>query len=302
MKLLYQLIQMKKQNRMKTGDYLYHYFRKKHSSFLVNIYKAGITATEIDIHKSRVDMKKIFALFGFFEMIGSDLLNIREPKKIFRNVFESAGKIRETQVNLLYIEKLKKNDPELQSFSRYLRNNSKREMKRFMQAIIGFDEDKLTRINKSIKTRSGHIDMEKIISRSDEFFQLHSARIKRYRSHPEVIENIHKIRKEMKKISAIADLLSQLVVDEFMKKLISALNRTELIIGDWHDRIILYNSLDTFITENEIRHQQIFSALEQVKKVVEEEAKNILLKLLPEVDNVVILIAEIPFLRKAGKY
>ena len=86
-----------------------------------------------------------------------------------------------------------------------------------------------------------------------------------------------------------------------LEKLISVLNQTEVIIGEWHDRIILNEALDTFIKENETRHKRIFSELERVNKVVCEEAETLLIKLLPALDNVVILIAEIPFLRKAGR-
>lgn len=298
-KLHYRLTQMNRQHGIKTGDFLYHYFQKKHASFLVNIYKAGITTTENDIHKSRVDMKKISALFGFFEMIGSDLFKIKEPQKIFQSVFESAGKIREIQVNLLYIENLGRNDPELRLFSRYLKNNSKKEIKRFIQAIIRFDEKQLTQIRKSIKSSSREIKIEKIIDRCDDFFQLHATRIKKFRYNSGNTENIHRIRKEMKKISAVADLLRQLRVDEFMEKLISVLNQAEIIIGEWHDRIVFYQSLDSFLKENETKLERRFNKLESIKKVVDEDAQNLLKKLLPEVDTVVILIAEIPFLRKA---
>jgi hypothetical protein len=57
--------------------------------------------------------------------------------------------------------------------------------------------------------------------------------------------------------------------------------------------------LDSFFKENENNHERLFGMLESVKKVVNEEAENLLKKLLPEVDKVVIQIAQIPFIRKA---
>ena len=292
---------MSKPHGTKTGDFLYHYFQKRNASFRLNINKAGITVEEDDIHKSRVDLKKLFALFGFFEMIDTDLFILEEPEKIFRDVFESAGKIREIQMNLLYIENSGWNHPELDLFIHYLKNNSGKEIKTFIRSIIKFDEKYLNQIRKSIRKSCREIKIEKIIDKSDDFFQLHSATIRKLKSESVETENIHKIRKEMKKISAVADLLNQLRVDEFMEKLISALNQTELIIGEWHDRIIFHHSLDTFIKEYESKHKRTFHELERVNKVVYEEAETLLIKMLPALDNVVILIAEIPFLRKAGK-
>ena len=290
---------MNRQPRNKTGDFLYHYFQKRKASFLVNIYKAGITAAETDIHKSRVDLKKIFALIGFFETIGISLFNLEGPQKIFEGVYKSAGKIREMQVKLLYIESLEMNDPEIQLFSRYLKSSSKKETKRFIRAIIRFDEKQLNEMRRSIRDCCRNIEIEKIIAKCDDFFQLHSSRIKKYRLNPGEMGNVHKIRIEMKKISAVADLLYQLTVDKFLDTLISALNQAELIIGEWHDRVVLSQSLDSFIKENEIRNERKSGMLESVKKKVDEEAGNLLGKLLPKVDNIVILIAQIPFLRKA---
>jgi CHAD domain-containing protein len=289
---------MNRQSGNKTGDLLYHYYQKRNASFLLNIYTAGITAKENDIHKARVDLKKIFALFDFFKMIGFDTFKIEVPQKVFNDVFKSAGEIREIQMNLLYIQNLGENDPALKLFSRYLKNNSKKRTRLFIQSIINFDEKRLTKIRGSIKKNCRDLDIEKIIHKCDDFFQMHSTKIKKYRLKSDETENIHKIRKEMKKISAIAGLLNLLRVDEFMENLTEALNQAELLIGEWHDRIVLNKSLDHFIKLNENKQEKILDTLERVKQVVDKEKEDLLNKLLPEADKVVILIAQIPFLRK----
>jgi CHAD domain-containing protein len=289
---------MNRQHRINTGDLLYHYYQKRNASFLVYINKAGITATENDIHKARIELKKIFALFDFFMMIGLDPFKIEEPKKIFHDLYLAAGKIREIQMNLLYMEKLGKDDPEMQYFSDYLTNNSKKATKRFIKSIIRIDEKQINLISRSIKKNRRNIKIEKIIEKCVIFFQLHSARIRKYRLKSVETENIHKIRKEMKKISAVAGLLKFLRVDEFIERLIVSLNQTELIIGEWHDRVILYKSLDTFIKNNENKDGQKFGTLESVKNVVDKDINALLQKLLPEVDTVINLIDQIPFLRK----
>lgn len=293
------LNQMKRLPEITTGDFLYHYYQKRSASFLLNIYNAGITATENDIHKARVDLKKLFALFSFFEMIGFDPVKNGDPQEIFHDVYIAAGKIREIQMNLLYIEKVEKNDPELEMFSSYLKKNSKKKTRQFIQSIIRFDEKQLNQVRGSIKKNCRNIKIERIIEKCDHFFMIHSAKIKKYRSEATEIENVHKIRKEMKKISEVASLLKLLRVDEFTEKLISALNQTEVFIGEWHDRVVFYNSIDSFIKKNEKSNGRIFVTLESVKKDVDKETEDLLIKLLPEVDNVVSLIDQIPFLRKA---
>jgi CHAD domain-containing protein len=289
---------MNRQSGNKTGEFLYHYYQKRIASFLLNIYQAGITAKEEDIHKARVDLKKIFALFDFFKMIGFDMFKNEKPQQIFNAVFNAAGKIREIQMNLLYIENLGENDPALKLFSRYLKNNSKKKTRLFIQSIINFDERRLTKIRGNIKKNCRDLAIENIIHKCDEFFQMHSAKIKKYRLKSDETENIHKIRKEMKEISSIAGLLNLLKVDECTENLIKALNQAELLIGEWHDRIVLNKSLNHFIKVNENKQEQIINTLERVKKNVDKNTEDLLTRLLPEVDNVVIHIAQIPFLRK----
>jgi CHAD domain-containing protein len=290
---------MSKRQGVDTGDFLYRYFRKRNSSFLFNIYKAGITVAEDDIHKSRVDLKKIFALIGFFEMIGTDLFDLEEPGKIFERVFDSAGRIREIQMDLLYLENLKSNDPGIHLFAKYLKTESKKEMRRFINSIIRFDEKKLNQVNQNIKDSCKSLDRKKIKGRCDDFFHHHSAMIRKFRGNPDETENIHKIRKEMKKISSVADLLSQLRTDKVIKKLIRTLSKAELLIGDWHDRVILQKSIDSFLQVHTGQKDIKFDQLENVKRAVAEETQSLLKQLLPEVDKVVILIAAMPFLRKA---
>ena len=277
---------MNKHQGNKTGDFLYHYYLKRSASFLVNVYTAGITAKENDIHKTRVDLKKIFALLGLFEMIDSNPFILERPQKIFRTIYNSAGKIREIQMNLLYMENKAGNDIGTKLFSKYLKNNLRKETKRFIRAVMRFDEKELKSFHRYIKATCREIKIEKIIDKCDDYFQVHSARIKKYRLHFQEIENIHKMRKEMKKLSAVADLLKRLRGDDMMEKVISALNQAEIYIGEWHDRIVFSHSLDSFLRRLVPGNEKVSDQLETIKKLSEQEADNFLKQLLPEVDNV----------------
>jgi CHAD domain-containing protein len=284
---------------IKTGDFLYHYYQKRIASFLINIYTAGISAAENDVHKARVDLKKLFALFGFFKLIGIDLSKNGDPQKIFHKVYISAGKIREIQMNLLYIENLEKNDPALAQFYQYLKNNSKKRTKQFIQAIIRFDEKRLDVVRRSIKKSCRNIEIERVIQKCNHFFMIHSEKIKKYRSETTEIENVHRIRIEMKKISEVASLLKLLCFDDFVVKLISAVTQSEIIIGEWHDRVIFQDSVDVFIKKNERIRETLITGLRNLKNTINIEAEKLLNKSLPEVDNVVNLIDQQSTLRKA---
>jgi CHAD domain-containing protein len=290
---------MNKLPEISTDDFLLRYYQKRSASFLLNIYNACITATENDIHKARVDLKKIYALLSFFDMLGLKPFNSKSTQKIFKEVFAASGKIREIQMNLLYLENLEETDTEIQLYSEYLKILYKKKTKRFIQSIIRFDEKEFKQIRVSLRQNCRNIKIEKIVNKCDDYFRLHSARISKYRSGSEDIVNVHKIRKEMKTISAIAKLLKYLYVDEFLEKLISEVDKTEVIIGEWHDRVILRDSLQSFMEKAKMKSAWKFIILEKIKADLDKEIDYQLAKLLPEADNVVNIIAQATLLRKA---
>lgn len=290
---------MNKLPEISAGDFLIRYYQKRSSSFLLNIYNACITVTENDIHKARVDLKKIYALLSFFDMLGLKTFNSKGTQKIFKEVFAASGKIREIQMNLLYLESLEESDDEIQLYSEYLRSLYKKKIKRFIQSIIRFDEKEFKQIRGSIRQNCRNIKIVKIVNKCDDYFRMHSARISKFRSGSENIENVHKIRKEMKNISAIAKLLKYLYVDEFLEKLISEVDKTEVIIGEWHDRVILRDSLESFMEKENTKHVKKFINLEKIKADLDTEIDHLLARLLPEADNVVSTIVQTTLNRQA---
>ena len=281
---------MKPLHENKAGTFLYRYYQKRSASFWLNICKAGITATENDIHKARVDLKKLFALFVFFDVLSFEKIKSSDPRKLFNNIYNAAGEIREIQMNLLYLESLQRPDADLQLFSTFLKSNLKSKIKKFIQSIIKLDEKKFDQLRRTIRKSCKELNVEKIISKCDHFFMIHSKKIKKYRLDTSIIENVHKIRKEMKKISEVAGLLKLTRTDEFIENLITSLNDTEMYIGDWHDKVVLYNSIDSFIQKNEKCKEGKCTSLENLKNSMIKDADALLKKILPGVDKVVDLI------------
>ena len=71
---------MKDDRAFHVGEFLFRYYRKRTKSFLANIYKAGITGSSRDIHRARLDAKKMIAML--------DLLRIMRRKKIKQALYE----------------------------------------------------------------------------------------------------------------------------------------------------------------------------------------------------------------------
>jgi hypothetical protein len=240
---------VKNDNKYQIGEFLSRYYRKRTASFLVNIYKAGITGASKDIHRARLDVKKIFAIM--------DLLRIVRPKhhknpgyeKIFKKLYRASGRIREIQVNLLLLTKPEFAGYDLALFSEELLQLEKESTGEFLRVIRKFDELKLPRLEKKIDRELSKITQatlhkkikKYIISKTDVSLELLEK--------GDGEENLHKVRQHIKELSTVLTLILTFKPSDHLEMVINGLNRSEMMIGDWHDRVVLAESLQLFLEQ-----------------------------------------------------
>ncbi|MEI7982797.1 MAG: hypothetical protein WCI71_14185, partial [Bacteroidota bacterium] len=106
--------------KKETGEFLYRFYRKRIASFLASLYKASITCDDKDIHKARVDVKKIFALFHLFELVLSDTFKQENHYPLLKQIFAHSGRIREIQINLGWVDHYGPSFPGMHEFREYL--------------------------------------------------------------------------------------------------------------------------------------------------------------------------------------
>jgi CHAD domain-containing protein len=285
---------MKLQRKLEPGEYFYRFFRKRTSSFHASIYKAGITADTHDIHKARVDLKKVFALFNFFEMLGALGFNQKKNASLFRDIFLQAGKIRENQVNLQNIEKYRPDTSGMILFSRFLKKEQKKFTKAFIAAVVQFDEKRLKEVTKTIKKCCNDINSETISRKSGDYLSKKAGKLKLLAEHPEEEKNIHKIRQELKKTGAIISLLYQIRPEQDIERLIAKVNETEVLIGEWHDQIVLLDSLDRFFKSETKIETGLLKEMTDLKEQIESENIRRLDTIMPLVLDVTLMILQKP--------
>ena len=284
---------MSRKYQIEAGEFFYRYFKKRTSSFHATLYKAGITATDEDIHKARVDLKKVFALFSFFEILGPGNFSKKKYSSVFKQIFNRAGKMRECQVNILYAEQYMIDYPGVLLFIRYLKNEQKKSAKAFISAVFQFDEQKLKEISKSIKKVCSEIRSDAIIARSEEYIKGKRRKIESVVRKIEDPESVHTIRKELKKMGAILSLLFQVKPEENLETLLYKVNITESLIGEWHDRVVLIDSLNHFLKINNETIETSFTGLKNLKEMITVEASQKLETLLPHVEGIVRMAGDI---------
>jgi len=173
------------------------------------------------IHRLRVDIKKIKAVFDFIENLYEEKYNTAKLKPLFKR----AGKIRETQINIHFlslfpnppdnlIEKLKKKENSLteqfiKSGTQYVKllNNFRKhvylpEKPPSINAINKYFEKEKLKANKKLKTKNR--------------------------------EDVHSYRAKIKKLMYVYNALPKRIQKEIELNE-AKINRQQKKLGDWHD-------------------------------------------------------------------
>jgi CHAD domain-containing protein len=275
-------------------EFLYRVFRKVVASFLANIYKAGITGNSRDIHRARLDVKKIFALFRLFEMLEKPESGYESWYRFFRPLYRQAGKIREIQVDYIMLGQLDSHAEDFQSFLHWLKRREQVAIRKFIYLVKKIEEDKLKHIEKAIfnlcQGRGGSISS--IRSKTGEFIMQNAILTRKLQADKPGDDEIHRIRKLLKEMSIVATLVYSLKPGKGLDQIVTGLNKTEMMIGDWHDRVVLKEAIEKFLSENAPPEEKELASLNQLKQNLQDQCQNLVIHFMPEVDKILQVILE----------
>ena len=260
-------------NKNEAGIFLCNSFIKRSSSFHSGLGKIAITASMTQIHQSRVDLKKVFALLSLFDLLNAKEFKYKEAAGIFRKIYKLSGEIREYQVNICYLEGLKEDHPGLENLIQYFDKNRKKSIRTLISEVSGFNKKKFNRVRKEIRQWLSGIDDEIIVGTAVLFLNQRSVMMEKLADKQEGEETIHQIRKELKKIIAIYTLLDQISPVEERQKMFRELGRFESEIGVWHDKIILLDHTRKFIHSQKSTIDSSIHDLELFCLTLESEAR-----------------------------
>ena len=274
-------------NKVEIGEFLYRFYRKRTSSFLANIYKASITSESKDIHRARLDVKKIFAMYGLFEMLEPEVFKHQGGYKLFRPLFRQAGKIREIQVNYLLLSNSPSPGENYPSFIKWLEGEERRAVEKFLQQVRKFREKELANTDKVIRKICYGSSIVKLRSKTMVYNRQKIAQINEMKMAEPTDREIHQMRQKLKMMSTISTLVYSIKPGQQLDQIISALNKTEMMIGDWHDRVVLNESIDRFLElkKPESKGEQI--SLNQLKQRLLDSNKNLVHHFMPELNEIV---------------
>jgi len=282
------------------GEFLFQFYRKRTSSFLAGIYKATITGESEDIHRLRVDVKKIYALYSLFEMMQPDVFKKQVRFNHFINLFKLSGRIREIQVHLIFLAKPKFKKTDFSSFITFLKEQEILATKNFLLAIKHFNDKELKSAEKEIRKICLDIPVNKLSRKSEDLIRKRVKKIQSLLSEEPDDKNVHKIRKHLKAMSTVSTLVSTIKPDEKLELIIRGLNTTEMMIGEWHDKIVLSDAIDLYMKNRKETPEDSLTPLNSLRQSLMDDNQDLLQRLLPEARKVVELILQPDKVEKSG--
>jgi len=272
------------------GEFLYRFYRKRSTSFMAHVYKASITGDSRDIHRARLDVKRIFALYGLFEMLDPSIFKHRGGYKLFRPLYRQAGKIREIQVNYLLLENEKPASAEYGSFIQWLREEEHTAIQKFLQMIKNFRETELSDTDKTIEHICHSSSIFKLRSKTTAYIRNKARLVQDLQLNEPGEDDIHTIRKTLKTMATICTLVYSVKSGKWLDEVITSLNKTEMMIGDWHDRVVLKAAIERFLKGNEKVPAGELNSLNVLKQKLDAENLNLVQHFMPEVGTIVIML------------
>ena len=273
--------------KSKIGEFLYLFYRKRTASFLANIYKASITGYFNDIHRARLDVKKIVAFYEFFDLLFPGAVKDRVHRKLFEPLFSYAGKIREIQVHYIHLE-----DPELKehlpaSFRSWLEEKEQYATRKFLKTIKKFDDERLANAERVVKRVCYSEAFGTCGTKTRKFIQQKVKKIETLLSGELDDTVLHKVRKQLKTISTVGTLVSSMQPDSWLERLIATVTATEVMIGEWHDRVVLLHDIERFTATVKGISESDLTRMNLLREAVLVQKNGYTRQFLPEVGQVV---------------
>ncbi len=199
-----------------------------------------------DIHKLRVRIKRLKAIFKLIEYRYPEEFRAKEYYRLYKAVFKSAGLVRESQINLGLFKEY--------PFARNLRKSyfrhislMKQQWRPGLDALIhSFDYAVLDDHNRTIeKYLSPHSEPE-LIRIIEGFINAEILRISNLLMQEGDLHYIHGVRIILKNIKPLLGLIWRRRLSSFSGDHYDSLVETEKLIGNWHDRHIFSHTLGLF--------------------------------------------------------
>jgi CHAD domain-containing protein len=252
----------------KIKDQLNHFYTNEVDLFLERLISVKTQPNEKTIHELRVEIKKLRSVFQLLDVIAKKEINIKQCANSLNDLFDTAGKIREIQVNQICFTKFKFPQEINDKYKKFLLNRENELGNRLKKTINHFDRLVLINSKKQIKKLTGDLNNKKMWDACLFYLKDKTLKIKNLLLAGNNPLIIHKIRIQLKSIHTIASFLQKIDPSQKNEKTLQLIKQTGTLIGNWHDNLVLINSLERyFIKKENVPENKLPLLLRSINKI-----------------------------------
>jgi len=196
------------------------------------------------IHTLRVSIKKIRAILGLITEIDKQA-PVDDYLALLKLIFRPAGKLRETQINLILIAKTDK--PGLGTFRKHLERDADKQLRRFKKVLEHFDNKALLKSDRDLDVWLQGVDETFLVEQIRCNIESRQLLIRSLIAGISDKDNLHPIRINVRALSGMLTLLYDMQPDKALKAEIDEIKSILDAIGTWHDYDVLLACLLRFI-------------------------------------------------------
>ncbi len=253
------------------GAFLFELYEEKVRSFLLYLEKAKKTYHIEDIHQLRVNTKRISAVYQLIESATALNFDAKAHLKPIKTIFKSAGKLREGQVNLELLKAYNLPPDAFMLYSVNLEKSQVRTIRVLKKEVDKFDKISFDHTIGMIKSYCEQIIKPELLDKMDHYIQIKAKSISqllRKKQHP---KNVHQIRMDLKAMEPVLSLLCSIHPEKYGREVFDSLKESALHIGDWHDRMILITSINTFLENLKPKNKPVQQAMLQIIDQIQKD-------------------------------
>ncbi|WP_421919039.1 CHAD domain-containing protein [Marinifilum sp.] len=218
------------------------FYKERFDRFLPHLTDAK-NLKEENVHKLRIDIKNMRSLLFLLDALNIDTVEIGKLLKQLRPVFKYSGRLRTIQVCKKLVLQYNLNHQD--DVADILEENLESVSNEFVLALVEFKPDKFQERIEKLYQELEKISIPSLREKADKIILDELDLIYKLWASSSGEEYYHDIRKFLKIIKYLLQLLLVLESSDEIEREYKIIKETESTLGDWHDRDVLDRKLAT---------------------------------------------------------
>ncbi|MFI5202956.1 MAG: CHAD domain-containing protein [Flavobacteriales bacterium] len=253
------------------GNSLRKGFEKKYKKYFGQALKVKVHFREKDIHEMRISLKKLQAYAAFIHELTKGKSEEVIPIASIQSVFQTAGKLRNAQINIQLMEgkKISKKtgifyETEISRLVKSFIRTLKREIKPTNIELKKSDCKNIKKLVSDYSRKQVNLAMQHYVSKRWK-------EIDKYIQSKNVTKAMHEVRIRLKHMEAVTELLNQPKVLGVQSERLKGIMQE---IGEWHDSAVFADSLKAVNKQANKKHSKEKAELFRLRIKMDKENKS----------------------------